>query len=113
MREYRNTPRADGISPAMLFVGRTQRTMLPRLPGAYDQVAATPRPERPAGKNKEFELPSLEPGSRVRIQHVKTGRWDQIGTIVKVHGTGRSYFVDVDGDAVVWRNRRFLKPLPL
>ena len=113
LREYRNTPRADGISPAMLFFGRTQRTMLPRLPGAYEQVPATPRPERPAVRNKEFEHRSLEPGSRVRIQHVKSRRWDQIGTIVKVHDTGRSYFVDVDGDAVVWRNRRFLKPLPL
>ena len=112
LREYRNTPRGDGISPAMLFFGRTQRTWLPRLPGAYKQVPDQPRPEPPASKN-EFEHNPLEPGTRVRIQHVKTNRWDQTGTIVKVHTTGRSYFVDVDDeDVIVWRNRRFLKPLP-
>ena len=30
--EYRNTPRADGYSPAQMFFGRRQRTRLPTLP---------------------------------------------------------------------------------
>ena len=113
LREYRNTPRADGLSPAMLFFGRVQRTSLPRLPGAYEQVPARQRPEQPARKKNKFELPMLEPGTRVRLQDVKSKRWDRTGTVIKVQNTGRSYYVDVDEDSsIVWRNRKFLKPLP-
>ena len=111
LRAFRDTPRADGKSPAMLFLGRTLRTELPRLPGSYDMVNVEPRQERPAGT--EFELSALEPGARVRIQDPKTKRWEDIGTVTRKHDQGRSYYVDVDdGPSDVWRNRKFLKPIP-
>ena len=111
LREYRNTPWADGRSPAMLLFGRTQRTSLPRLPASYSMVHDEPRPERPL--RTDFRFPALTIGTRVRIQDPKTKRWDSTGTVIKKHQTDRSYFVDVDDDSsVVWRNRRFLKPLP-
>ena len=38
LHEWRNTPRADGISPAQLMFGRRQRTTLPVLNKAYNTV---------------------------------------------------------------------------
>ena len=111
LRAFRVTPRADGKSPSQLFLNRTIRTELPRLPGSYDTVVAPPRPERPA--NTEFELSALEPGQRVRIQDPKSKRWEWTGTVTGRHEQGRSYWVDVDdGASDVWRNRKFLKPIP-
>ena len=111
LRAFRVTPRADGKSPSMLFYGRTMRTELPRLPGSYDQQIVAPRPSRP--DKTEFELSALEPGTRVRLQNPKSKRWEDTGTVTRKHEHGRSYWVDVDdGAAGVWRNRKYLKPLP-
>ena len=111
--EHRNTPRSDGVSPADRFFGRTQRTALPRLPTAYGQAPAAPPEERPQANPRARELPQLDLGARVRIYSTRTNKWDGTGTVTKVCETGRSYLVDVDEDAsVVWRNRKFLKPLP-
>ena len=110
LRAFRDTPRADGKSPAMLFLGRTLRTELPRLPGSYDVVDVEPRKERPVGT--EFELSALVPGTRVRIQEPKTKRWENTGTVTRKHEHGRSYYVDIDdGPSDVWRNRKYLKPI--
>ena len=111
LRAFRDTPRADGKSPSMLFLGRTLRTELPRLPGSYGMVNVGPRQER--ADTSEFELSALEPGTRVRIQEPKTKRWEHTGTVTRKHEHGRSYYVDVDdGPSDVWRNRKFLKPIP-
>ena len=111
LRAFRVTPRADGKSPSMLFYGRTMRTELPRLPGSYDQQIVAPRSAR--SDKTEFELSVLEPGTRVRLQNPKSKRWEDTGTVTRKHEHGRSYWVDVDdGAAGVWRNRKYLKPLP-
>ena len=111
--EHRNTPRSDGVSPAERFLGRTQRTALPRLPSAYESVQVAPPEERPQRNAKAKELPQLSLGARVRVYDTLSREWDATGTVTKMCDTGRSYLVDVDDDTrVVWRNRKFLKPLP-
>ena len=102
------------MSPADRFFGRTQRTALPRLPVAYERAPDAPPEERPQRNPGAKELPPLSPGARVRIYSTRTQEWDQTGTVTKMFDTGRSYLVDVDDDtSVVWRNRKYLKPLPV
>lgn len=38
LMEYRNTPRQDGMSPAMILFGRAMRTPLPTHPVVYSPM---------------------------------------------------------------------------
>ena len=78
--EWRNTPRSDGFSPAMLFLGRRLRT---RLPIASSELAFIPLPvvdaavaarqshaDAELSRHSEHSrpIPPLEIGQRVHIQ---------------------------------------------
>jgi hypothetical protein len=109
--EWRNTPRADGVSPAQMMVGRRQRTSLPLVPECYKQVESKTR----QGQSKEKSCPhtytELLPGMRVIVQNIKSKRWDTYGTISSKRATGRSYYVEDDEGVVLLRNGKFLRPL--
>ena len=38
LREYRNTPRFDGLSPSQWLTGYRQRTDAPAAPSAYERI---------------------------------------------------------------------------
>ena len=116
--EWRNTPRADGFSPAQLFFGRRQRTLLPTLPGALDgidlQSARDCRRSTTitAKANKDLHSVTQTPlniGDRVRVQNPISGLWDECGHIKEICDHGRSYIVILEDDREYRRNRRFLK----
>jgi len=117
--EWRNTPRADGISPAQLFFGRRQRSHLPCLPEALAPInqreAANLRGEMRKKKKTSYdgrakELPKLQVGQNVLLQNPISKKWDSMGKIKKIREDGRSYTVE-SNDSTYLRNRRHLRPL--
>merc|ERR1712020_191772 len=119
LREYRNTPRADTVSPSQWLFGRRQRTDTPALPQAYKRLSdeeveyhenrRREEVEDAAKKRSHRSLPPLSIGQLVLIQHPITNRWTSRGTITEKRSRGRSYYVDIDGKQFL-RNRRFLRP---
>ena len=116
--EWRNTPRADGVSPSQAFFGRRQRTKLPifdvnKFVTLFDdvpKVRADAKDDAEIRYNNDAKsLPPLAVGEKVRMQNPLTKKWDQVGTIESVHQYGRSYNVKCDF-GTMRRNRRFLRP---
>ena len=116
LRNYRNCPRYDGLSPAQWYFGRRQRTEAARIP---DQIVAEHEAQRQRKTDKlrihanksSRPKPHLHVGQPVIAQHVLTKCWDQRGTIIENRDNGRSYLVQMNGRKYL-RNRRFLRPLP-
>ncbi len=121
MLEYRNTPRKDGLSPAQRVFGRPMRTKLPSHPLALERTAqheikkADRRAANLRQKAKERydsgakELPELQVGDIVRVQHHVTKKWDLIAEVVEIKPRGRSYLVRSESGKLYWRNRRYLR----
>jgi hypothetical protein len=56
------------------------------------------------------ELPGLDVGEDVLVQHPKNKRWESAGVISAVHEGGRSYDVIIDDSGKTFRrNRRYLR----
>jgi hypothetical protein len=120
MLELRNTPRADGRSPAQVVFGRSIRSNVPAHHHAYAQVwwdlareadikAANRQEEAKERYDKSARnLRPLNVGDSVRIQNSRNKRWDRIGVIVEV-GKFRTYKVKLPSGKVWTRNRRFLR----
>ena len=107
--DFRNMPRADGLSPAEMFFGRRQRTSIPtiELGGVGRQPILDPHPDR--------HLAPLYTGQAVLIQDPHTREWSKHGRIVgrpprPPHVGNRSYIVQTDDNQVLHRNRIFLRP---
>ena len=63
------------------------------------------------GLKKPDQLKPFPVGQRVAVQDWTTNRWDRCGTVESL-GRRRTYNVRTDTGVLVWRNRRFLKPVP-
>ena len=122
LREYRNSPRKDGLSPAQWLYGRRQRTDVPAVPQAYrrltnDEIDSFDerRREGEVEVPRKRTMPQLKVGQEVLVQNPKSNlptskRWESKGTIIKKRSR-RSYVINIDGREYL-RNRRFLKPYP-
>lgn len=123
---WRNCPRADGFSPATLFLGRRFKTMLPVHPMLLEPVTAEniaegrqKREERGEKAKEHYDsttisLPLLPVGSIVSVQNPLSKLWNSTATILEVREGGRSYVLSSDDRAEPFiRNRRFLRKPPL
>lgn len=122
LQELRNSPRADGYSPAQLFLGRRQRGVLPvhhrttEFDPGIVQAGAHKRQQQRAKTKRKFDetshlLPEFRSGAHVRVQHPTSKRWDQIGQVIRPRNAlKRSYIVKI-GSRFYVRNKRFLRPL--
>jgi transposase InsO family protein len=120
MLELRNTPRADGRSPAQVVFGRTLRSFVPAHRRAYSQIwqeqskamdekaAETSKKARMHYNQTSRPLKPLQMGDLVRIQNQDTKEWDRVGKIVEVRPF-RKYMVKLPSGKVWTRNRRFLR----
>ena len=106
MRALRNTPRsASLLSPAEMFFGRRVEDDLP----IYGTIQDIIRDRIGISEGDKHKM--LNPGDRVRVQDVKTGRWDGKGTILSRREHDRSYEVELDDGRTFLRNRKFLKEI--
>jgi hypothetical protein len=116
--EWRNTPRADGFSPAIGFFGRRLRTLLPSaLPLQFDPAtqaafsqarlaADAARVEQKGG----VTLAPLSVGDQVHVQDPIEKSWSFCaGEVTKCLPSGRSYEVTTSA-GTYRRNRRHLRP---
>jgi transposase InsO family protein len=119
LAEWRNTPRADGFSPAHMFLGRRQRTQLPTLPtnlNYVDQHEAQENRQRTLLQSKQHydsrtkRLPDLKCEQLVRIQNPISKLWDAKGKIININENGHSYEIELENKKTIVRNRRFVKP---
>ena len=117
--EIRNTPRANGHSPAELLYNRPMRSHVPTLPQPSGPQASQVKQHRERIRQKTQEvydrsakpLPELRPGQQVLVQDEKTKRWSHRGTII-ARGDNRDYTVDLGRSRHLVRNRRFIRPCP-
>ena len=118
----RNSPRPDGLSPARILLGRPLRSMVPTLKAHFDPkwnqmediINRRHTEPTPAEKNYDKKAKPLSPlklGTNVRIQSHESKAWDKVGVIVGV-GQRRDYLIKLPSGSVLWRNRRFLRPIP-
>ena len=119
--ELRNTPRAEGRSPAQVLFGHPMRSCIPahhrsfapewqRAANECDAKAEHLREQAKRHYDSSTRsLPHLRLGCHVDIQDHNNGRWDRTGVIVGI-GTRRDYLVKMGSGRILWRNRRFLRP---
>ena len=120
LTEWRNTPRADGYSPAQMFFGRRQRSQLPTLPMHHLRIAdesaeacrqATACKAKDAYDSSARALTPLSIGQDVLMQHHVTKRWDKLVRVTAARPEGHSYEVHCFDDGRTYiRNRRLLMP---
>ena len=119
--EIRNTPAADGRSPAEVLYGQPLRTSIPMHYTAFsrkwrhlakecdERAHAQRATARERYDRTARPLPALKIGRHVCLQDPQTRLWDKTGVIVAV-GRQRTYLVKLPSGRILWRNRRFLRP---
>ena len=116
--EWRNVPRADGVSPAQAFLGRRQRTSLPDFnPSSFfdfSSSADSRQLSRDISQQNFNEhaksLPPLHLDQEVLMQNPHSLKWTDLGVIQSVSKQNRSYTVLVNGK-LYRRNRLHLRPI--
>ena len=118
--ELRNTPRANGRSPAQVIFGHPIRSCVPAHHSTFaaewqkqaeecDSKAETSLHRAEQHYNASAHpLEPLQVGDHVRLQNPVSKRWDKLGTVVGI-GYHRDYLVKTPSGRVAWRNRRFLR----
>ena len=114
--ELRNTPRPHGLSPSEIVFGQPMRSTLPTHPDAFcrkwlpeKDISQTPTNPDNDQRNPK-PLQPLQLGDQVRIQHHQTKLWDKTAKVVHC-GPHRAYQVMLPSGKLLWRNRKFLKPV--
>ncbi|KAI9551307.1 hypothetical protein GHT06_002507 [Daphnia sinensis] len=121
MLEFRNTPRENGKSPAEMVFGHPLRSIIPAHRTAYATHwrSAMEGRDRQTAIDAEVKfrydeharpLAPLPLGTHVRVREPKTKLWDKVGVVVSI-GRYRSYRIKFASGSVLWRNRRFLRPM--
>ena len=107
LQELRNTPGAEGYSPAQMMFQRRQRMTLPCHNTAYQPVNIDEAKRR---RELTLLLRDLVQDERVIVQDPKSKAWEKFGVISKSLHNGRSYKILLDDGFQVQCNRRRVKP---
>lgn len=117
MLALRNSPRDDGISPALAFFGRHLRGHIPIVKCGLIPISQDWRLDRAAAMKSKHdkyeparELSLLSPGTEVRILHPSGRGWTGTGFIRETRSGGRSYLVCTSSGKLQVRNRSHLRP---
>ena len=119
--EWRNTPRAHGLSPAQILFGHPIRSIIPAHHSSFDRKwtdimdnrdRIVPEQREKSRRRYDERAHPLKPfviGEKVRVQDHVSKRWDKTGIIIST-GPHRDYRIKFPSGRVYWRNRRFIKP---
>ncbi|UYV71250.1 PKN2 [Cordylochernes scorpioides] len=122
LMEFRNTPKAEGRSPAQIVFGAPTRTKLPLHRSQFakewrtrisecDQRAQNLRQKALKRYNRNAKpLSHLEVGAIVLVQDHRTKHWTLLAEVLEQLPRGRSYLIRTDAGRLLRRNRRFLRP---
>lgn len=109
--EWRNTPRADGLSPSDLFFGRRLRSAsLPALlrKGGVTKTYAGALKKR-QNKTEQLSFPAVPPGTPVVLQNPHTKRWDEHATIVSARRPDNRSFIVQNENGTKMRTGRQIR----
>ncbi|XP_068240989.1 uncharacterized protein [Palaemon carinicauda] len=121
MLELRNTPRADGRSPAQVLFGHPLRSFIPTHRRSFAKEWQRKAEEcdvkaeylRSQAKQRYDStarpLSHLKMGSYVDVQDHNTKLWNRPGVVVGI-GSRRDYLIKLGSGRILWRNRKFLRP---
>ncbi|XP_064080641.1 uncharacterized protein LOC135197509 [Macrobrachium nipponense] len=125
--EIRNTPNYAGRSPAQILYGQALRSCVPAHASSFKQewqAKAEEYDRRVASCSQAAKIRydshappppfwhHLKLDDNVRIQDSISKRWDKTGVIMGI-GKSRDYYVKLPSGRILWRNRRFLRPVHL
>ena len=120
--EWRNTPRADGLSPSEWVFGRRQRTSIVAHPSTYQRLSSEAfskaEDSREMGIEKKIakakdtrEHKKFEVGQRVVAQDPKSKKWNKRFKVIGIRHKGRSYLIEEEeSNWRCYRNRTKLRP---
>ena len=91
--EHRNTPRANGYSPAELFVGRRRRTQLPAIPAVYRPIDAE---KAVRGRLEENSIANTLMNQRIPCPNSGWGNVSGYGIPFQAGGTGRERWWELE-----------------
>ena len=80
---WRNTPRADGYSPAQMFMGRRQQTNMPLTLELLQPI--NPEEIKNSAQRRDEDIPKAAEYERIKSKHL-----DGTKVLVKHHKTGLS-----------------------
>ncbi|XP_068207516.1 uncharacterized protein [Palaemon carinicauda] len=121
MLELRNTPRADGRSPAQVLFGHPLKSFIPthrrsfakewqRKAEECDVKAEYLRSQvKQRYDSTARPLSHLKMGSYVDVQDHNTKLWNRPGVVVGI-GARQDYLIKLGSGRILWRNRKFLRP---
>ncbi|KZR96606.1 Uncharacterized protein APZ42_008964, partial [Daphnia magna] len=101
----RPQPAFNRTGPPFFYAPRWKAATMER-----DRIAAASAKAKIYYDAHAHALAPLKIGTEVRIQDEKTKLWEKVGVIVAI-GKFRSYRVKFASGSVLWRNRRFLRPI--
>ena len=111
---WRCIPRADGFSPAEMFLGRRPRGILPSIRDAStDKEGSAKVRSRMQRRSKEYldsrsrPLQELNMGQPVVFKDI--GKWTKQGIIIDRRGS-RSYVIETSDGQKFVQNRRLIRP---
>ena len=117
--EWRNSPNADGLSPAEVIFGRQLRTLAPSHQSNFIPESSklrariiSRRGDSKAKRRYDAHARPLRPipaGTPFRIQHPLTKLLDTTGVVISSDAK-RDYQVRTTSGHVYRRNRRFIRP---
>jgi hypothetical protein len=111
--ELRNTPRANGLSPAEMVFGAPLRACVPTHPIVFAKRWTELADKQDEAASSPTDLPSrqltaLHVGDNCWVQNTITRRWSSIGVIVQARH--RNYTIKLPSGRLIWRNRRHVRP---
>ena len=119
---YYNTPRYDGLTPALRVFGHSIRDTIPAHKRFFSKIWKREMTElekiseEVRKKAKDYYdqsshiLEKIGNGRKVIIQNPHTKKWEKQGIVVETNG--RDLLIRTDGGRVWRRNRRFVRPYP-
>ena len=119
---FRTTPRADGVSPAQLMLGRNMRTrdsiitmhssLIPEGESWRKQAHARSgwlNTKRAQYNEHAQKADHLTEGEHVRVVNKDNSRWDIVAEVIKKNTDRNSYILQTPEGKLLTRNRKFIR----
>ena len=108
--ELRNTPDATGFSPAQVVFGHQLRTLVAARRFSFQPRWAAAMEARDRQAVIDATAKGYYDARSHPVQDTTITLWNRVGTVFGI-GRNRDYRIKVGGGAIMWRNRRFIRPL--
>ena len=119
LQMWRCFPKKSSFSPAEVFFGRRQRSLLPALQLHHQPIPLSEASAKhahfcnlmlAAHDNRANRLPSFAVDQRVLVQHPDTKQWSLKGVVNSIRPDGISFVIQLPSGQLIIRGRRLIRP---